>query len=254
MSKRGSVLACLALVAGCATTTVHQLNPAPGYIHPRPASEVEIFSTTRPTYPYVEVSLIVAREDATADALDVLRAEAGERGCDGVILVGAADSSVGRYGGVRLGYRGTCIMRTDGGPEGDPRRDANAPALKLEVSVGEAVVRSAPSDAAPVIASLPLGTNLGPADPAKGQWRRARLQDGRWGFVRVLEVRVLERAPVAAATPTVPLATAPAPAPAGCEPICSPGYGCQAGVCVPLCNPPCGDGDVCGGDRICRRR
>jgi len=56
-------------------------------------------------------------------------------------------------------------------------------------------------------------------------------------------------------------ARAPAPAAslvqasdrATCEPPCSPGYRCQDGECVALCNPACASGLVCGSDRVCRR-
>jgi hypothetical protein len=45
-----------------------------------------------------------------------------------------------------------------------------------------------------------------------------------------------------------------APPPAGaCEPICSPGFRCQAGTCIPQCNPTCDEGETCGKDRTCHR-
>jgi hypothetical protein len=44
----------------------------------------------------------------------------------------------------------------------------------------------------------------------------------------------------------------PAPVPAGtCEPLCSPGFRCNAGTCIPQCNPHCADSETCGNDRIC---
>jgi hypothetical protein len=46
-------------------------------------------------------------------------------------------------------------------------------------------------------------------------------------------------------------APAPPPAPDGCEPICSPGFACQKGICVPQCNPACGPEETCGRDRLC---
>jgi hypothetical protein len=36
-----------------------------------------------------------------------------------------------------------------------------------------------------------------------------------------------------------------------CDPICSPGFACQAGQCVPQCNPPCQAGEVCSRKRAC---
>jgi hypothetical protein len=55
--------------------------------------------------------------------------------------------------------------------------------------------------------------------------------------------------PVTAATPAVGVST-PA-APLGCEPPCSPGYACEAGICRALCNPACSAGQVCRADRVC---
>src|SRR6185437_6817485 len=42
-----------------------------------------------------------------------------------------------------------------------------------------------------------------------------------------------------------------APSRGACDPPCSPGYGCSAGECVPLCNPRCQDGEVCRQARTC---
>ncbi|HEY4395868.1 MAG TPA: hypothetical protein VGP64_17505 [Polyangia bacterium] len=37
----------------------------------------------------------------------------------------------------------------------------------------------------------------------------------------------------------------------GCDPICSPGFACQAGTCVPQCNPPCEANEICSRLRSC---
>jgi len=56
----------------------------------------------------------------------------------------------------------------------------------------------------------------------------------------------------ATATASAPaVATSTATAPLGCEPPCSPGYACEAGVCRALCNPACGAGQICRTDRVC---
>lgn len=52
-----------------------------------------------------------------------------------------------------------------------------------------------------------------------------------------------------AAAPAAPAATSPAAA--MCNPICSPGFDCVQGTCVPLCNPACIAGEACGRDRLC---
>jgi len=36
-----------------------------------------------------------------------------------------------------------------------------------------------------------------------------------------------------------------------CFPPCSPGYFCHEGACTEACNPPCGEGRRCTGERIC---
>ena len=36
-----------------------------------------------------------------------------------------------------------------------------------------------------------------------------------------------------------------------CQPICSPGFACQGGQCIPQCNPPCAAGEICSRKRTC---
>lgn len=38
---------------------------------------------------------------------------------------------------------------------------------------------------------------------------------------------------------------------AGCAPICSPGFACQAGQCIPECNPACEPTEICNRHRSC---
>jgi hypothetical protein len=45
----------------------------------------------------------------------------------------------------------------------------------------------------------------------------------------------------------------PAAGTSACSPICSPGFDCQAGRCIPVCNPPCETGEVCNRKRTCER-
>jgi hypothetical protein len=42
-----------------------------------------------------------------------------------------------------------------------------------------------------------------------------------------------------------------AAAPAACTPICSPGFDCQGGRCIPLCNPVCPPSEICNMHRSC---
>ena len=56
-----------------------------------------------------------------------------------------------------------------------------------------------------------------------------------------------------AKAPTSPAPASPAPAGDGpaCDPICSPGFACREGQCLPQCNPPCEAGEICSRKRIC---
>jgi hypothetical protein len=54
----------------------------------------------------------------------------------------------------------------------------------------------------------------------------------------------------AAPAPPPPLAAEPLP-PGACDPICSPGFACQDGKCIPRCNPPCEEGEICSRRRLC---
>jgi hypothetical protein len=54
---------------------------------------------------------------------------------------------------------------------------------------------------------------------------------------------------VTAAPATIaPVADAPG---ASCVPICSPGFSCQAGQCIPQCNPACEPTEICNRHRTC---
>lgn len=50
---------------------------------------------------------------------------------------------------------------------------------------------------------------------------------------------------------TLALRSGSAPASDACTPICSPGFDCQAGRCIPLCNPACAPTETCNIHRTC---
>jgi hypothetical protein len=42
-----------------------------------------------------------------------------------------------------------------------------------------------------------------------------------------------------------------APAERACDPICSPGFACERGTCLPQCNPKCAADELCTRQRLC---
>jgi hypothetical protein len=46
-------------------------------------------------------------------------------------------------------------------------------------------------------------------------------------------------------------ATSGAPAQLACDPICSPGFACERGTCLPRCNPTCATDEICTRQRLC---
>ena len=46
-------------------------------------------------------------------------------------------------------------------------------------------------------------------------------------------------------------AESPSAAADACVPICSPGFTCQVGKCIPQCNPACEAGEICNRKRLC---
>jgi hypothetical protein len=124
--KRGLAVASLAaLVVGCGTTIVFvPLNSPPHALAMRAPESVELFTTSIPTRPYVEVGTIESQQQAysgddTAAIYAKMRAEAGVRGCDALVITGSNDATIvsgtttngsGSVSSRTLkGYRATCI-------------------------------------------------------------------------------------------------------------------------------------------------
>jgi hypothetical protein len=63
-----------------------------------------------------------------------------------------------------------------------------------------------------------------------------------------MTARLALRSPPGAPTPGSTAGEAHA---AACTPICSPGFDCQGGRCIPLCNPACGPSEICNMQRTC---
>lgn len=123
-----SAVAGAGLLAGCGTwVDFTATNTPPVVTAPRHAQDVDVYATVPPSVRYVEVGLLEARQqsylsfDDRAAVLQELRAEAGEHGCDAVVILGTADR-VGlistedyHYLYTLDGYRASCIIYLERG-------------------------------------------------------------------------------------------------------------------------------------------
>jgi hypothetical protein len=118
----GAFFLTAAAVAGCGISADYvPLAQAPHAPVSRPASAVELFTTGAPNRGFVEVGIIEVQQQrysgaAPGEIIEKLREVAGENGCDGLVLTGPNDAVTGsKYGDWTLkGYRGTCIVYTEG--------------------------------------------------------------------------------------------------------------------------------------------
>jgi hypothetical protein len=110
----------LALGLAACGTTIRQIptNAPPHPLTARPAESVEVFTATQPQRPFVEVAFFEAQQESAVSLDDQsavfakLREQAGQAGCDGLIINGPNDSVVGDRHNVNTlrGYAGTCIV------------------------------------------------------------------------------------------------------------------------------------------------
>ncbi len=107
-------------LSACVKVDYIPLNASPRPLTPRDPSKVEMFQTQRPARPYVEVATIeVVSPQGAESAMEALRKEAGERGCEALVLTGTKDSTTVTAtnrmvtSSQNSGYRGTCIVFTD---------------------------------------------------------------------------------------------------------------------------------------------
>jgi hypothetical protein len=133
------------LLAGCGTT-IHEmaLNSPDHPMTPKDPGAVEVFMSQRPSRPYAEVAMLEAQQsseystDAPEAVIVKLREYAAQKGCDGLVINGGDDTTVGNgstYRGtgsmhVRTlkGYRATCIVYKTGDPGSDTSPPGNAKA------------------------------------------------------------------------------------------------------------------------------
>lgn len=83
---------------GCGTRVDYiPTNTPPSATAPRQAQEVDVFATVPPGIPYVEIGMLRAQQASTfsvddrAAVIEEMREEAGELGCDALVILGNAD-------------------------------------------------------------------------------------------------------------------------------------------------------------------
>jgi hypothetical protein len=80
---------------------LHTFELPPKPVTPKPPDRVEVYISKQPERPSVEMGLLEAKQqsqysvDDQGAIINELRAKAGEVGCDGVIILGSADTVVG---------------------------------------------------------------------------------------------------------------------------------------------------------------
>jgi|GEM_PF-3927142 len=136
-----SITLALLVGSGCGTSHrfVHVAAP-PHQLLTRSPSQVTVFTSDKPTLPYREIGIIESQqesrysEDNAAAVLDKMRAYAGLRGCDALVIVASHDASgvSAGNGKTALGYRGTCLVYTQ--PSAASKRDTGAPACVANTS------------------------------------------------------------------------------------------------------------------------
>jgi hypothetical protein len=132
------LLGVVVFYAGCAPPTVETtpLNAAPRPVVARPARSVEIYASSPPTRPHVDVALLRAdqsnHETDTQRLVQALAERAGELGCDALFISGAAQrpSSAPDLYFLDPGSRillGTCIAYLPQSPTAAPASPSGPP-------------------------------------------------------------------------------------------------------------------------------
>ncbi len=124
--NRLSIGVFLLAMAGCGTKLSYiPLNTSPKALTARDPNTVEMFTSSKPERPFVEVGLIEAQQesaysvDGETSVFSKMRQEAASRGCDGLVVTGGNDAVVGQTSGragfttTLRGYRATCIVYKD---------------------------------------------------------------------------------------------------------------------------------------------
>jgi len=164
------------LLVGCGTSVrATQINPAPRPMTARPPETVELFTTNRPTRPYVDVAFLEAEQSSsystheTPEILTELRVRGAQMGCDAIIFNGVSSREPGLTDSetflnekprARKGIYATCVMYTsslDGQLTAEHQQnEANAKCLARKQETIDLANRTANQKArANILASVP---------------------------------------------------------------------------------------------------
>jgi hypothetical protein len=103
------------------------LNPPPRPVSPRTPAQVEIFTASAPTRPFVEIGLIQAgiasdySDSGMFDLMQALRDEGARHGCEAVVVSGESKMATAQGNAITgatshertSGFRAACIMYSD---------------------------------------------------------------------------------------------------------------------------------------------
>jgi hypothetical protein len=82
-------------LSGCGAWIYSPLNGPPNPVHATSPQAIEIFTTQRPSKPFVEVGQFAVPTGAVPDEgwMKKLREQAGEKGCDALVMTSAAQQT-----------------------------------------------------------------------------------------------------------------------------------------------------------------
>jgi hypothetical protein len=113
---------------GCGTALNYVRTGRPPHpLHVREPGQVDVFMTSKPSRPFVELGIIESQQeehslDSEQDVMLQMREYAGQLGCDGLVIFAGNDATYvsGGLGTTTSrtlkGYRGSCIVYTRAAP------------------------------------------------------------------------------------------------------------------------------------------
>jgi hypothetical protein len=104
------VLALALATAGCVNVDYVPTSPAPRPMRPRAAADVMVFQAGAVGRSHVEVAYLEldAQTNDPEFLIDQIRQQAGDRGCDGVVLLASPWTTIRAT--KKRGYRAACIV------------------------------------------------------------------------------------------------------------------------------------------------